>query len=431
MCCISIVNSPFTQKKTDQHFSRTVQREIKHMYIMVPALNEANEIVGTVNQLLRSMEPLPIESTLVIINDGSDDGTDIALDEFANNPHVHVITRELPHAREGKGAALNDGLDWIAKQTKDLTHTVVGVIDSDASPSFKILFNVYRGFIHSKYDLLQTGITINNVHNFLTLMQEFEFGVPNLLQQVIRMDWGSAIASGDGQFMTLEMASKIRWNNSLLDDLEFSLNGLLHGFTGGFLPYTLLPQEGVLTYRALIKQRVRWCHGGMQCLIRYGKQLFLSKIVPSKLKTDLITFMLIPFISIIFIISSLIASIVLIVHFVAWPQKTFIVLVIILILGIAVTTMMILAANHYGIQAGRTYTFREITTMIVGNFAYSWMLAPVSFIALTRLVLRRNEWAKTAHDHTTVQENSNSFEADYDQKDQSLKNDAPNDRMAK
>ncbi len=48
------------------------------------------------------------------------------------------------------------------------------------------------------------------------------------------MDWGSALASGNGQFMTLEMARSIRWSDALLDDLEFSLKGLLKGYYGGF-----------------------------------------------------------------------------------------------------------------------------------------------------------------------------------------------------
>ncbi len=167
-------------------------------------------------------------------------------------------------------------MDWITTQTHDFNHTVVGVIDSDSEPSFKILLNIFDGFTHSNYDLLQTGIAISNIHNFLTLMQEFEFGVPNLLQQIIRMGWGSAIASGNGQFMTLKMAIQIKWNNSLLDDLEFSINGLLHGFRGGFLANTFMPQEGVNSYRPLVKQRVRWCQGGMQCLRRYGKCVFFQ-----------------------------------------------------------------------------------------------------------------------------------------------------------
>lgn len=70
-------------------------------------------------------------------------------------------------------------------------------------------------------------------------MQEFEFNVANKLVQVMRMDWGSALASGNGQFMTLEMARSIRWSDALLDDLEFSLKGLLKGYYGGFFYRTI------------------------------------------------------------------------------------------------------------------------------------------------------------------------------------------------
>ncbi len=107
-------------------------------------------------------------------------------------------------------------------------------------------------------------------------MQKFEFEIINLLSQIIRNDWGSALASGNGQFMTLKMTSEIRWRGTLLDDLDFSINGLLKGYYGGFLPQTLVPQEGVLSYHKLIRQRVRWCQGGMQCF--FGTQNLFSKV---------------------------------------------------------------------------------------------------------------------------------------------------------
>lgn len=330
----------FCHKNADAHYSVDIQRKVKHMYIMMPALNEANQIEATVSRLLRAMSPLPCKTTLIIINDGSDDGTDVKLQRFAGNNRVHILTRKLPHAREGKGKALNDGLKWITTQTHDFKQTVVGVIDSDSKPSFKILLNIFNGFTHSNYDLLQTGISISNIHNFLTLMQEFEFGVPNFLQQIIRMGWGSAIASGNGQFMTLEMATQIKWNNSLLDDLEFSINGLLHGFNGGFLANTFMPQEGVNQYKPLIKQRVRWCQGGMQCLKRYGKRVFFSKKIPPKLKTDLIIFMILPFFSMLFTFSSFLATIVMTYHLVVFPRKTMMVVGTVILIGMLITYLV-------------------------------------------------------------------------------------------
>lgn len=393
----------FCHKDAGEHFSADIQRKIQHMYIMVPALNEVNEIEVTVNRLLRAMSPLPCKTTLIVINDGSDDGTDEKLKQFEDNQRVHILTRKLPHAREGKGKALNDGLDWITTQTHDFNHTVVGVIDSDSEPSFKILLNIFDGFTHSNYDLLQTGIAISNIHNFLTLMQEFEFGVPNLLQQIIRMGWGSAIASGNGQFMTLKMATQIKWNNSLLDDLEFSINGLLHGFRGGFLANTFMPQEGVNSYRPLVKQRVRWCQGGMQCLRRYGKCVFLSNKIPPCLKTDLIIFMILPFFSMLFTFSSFLATIVMAYHLLVFPQKTIMAVGAVLLFGMLITYLMILVANRFMRMSTYHFSRRDIVVMIAGNLLYSWMLTPVAFISFYRLTTNRCDWTKTAHESKTAQ----------------------------
>ena len=69
-----------------------------------------------------------------------------------------MITRELPDAQEGKGAALNVGLDWIETLGLDENKTIVGVIDSDSTPDSLLFSNVYQAFIHSNYDLIQTGV---------------------------------------------------------------------------------------------------------------------------------------------------------------------------------------------------------------------------------------------------------------------------------
>ena len=96
-----------------------------------------------------------------------------------------MITRELPDAQEGKGAALNVGLDWIETLGLDENKIIVGVIDSDSTPDILLFSNVYQAFIHSNYDLIQTGVQIVNANSFLTLMQKLkEIGLIQVLQMI-------------------------------------------------------------------------------------------------------------------------------------------------------------------------------------------------------------------------------------------------------
>ncbi|MFZ4974966.1 glycosyltransferase [Enterococcus durans] len=281
-------------KRSKEHYVKEVLRSFDKMFVLVPTLNEKETIGAMIENLVEISNKLKneIPITLVVINDASTDGTAEVLANYQGHQNLKVITRELPDAQEGKGVALNAGLDWIETLGLDENKTIVGVIDSDSTPDSLLFSNVYQAFIHSNYDLIQTGVQIVNANSFLTLMQKFEFEIINLLSQIIRNDWGSALASGNGQFMTLKMTSEIRWRGTLLDDLDFSINGLLKGYYGGFLSQTLVPQEGVLSYHKLIKQRVRWCQGGMQCFFRYTKSVFKSKMISPQLKSDIVAFMI-------------------------------------------------------------------------------------------------------------------------------------------
>ena len=306
---------------------------------------------------------------MVVINDASTDGTAEVLANYQGYPNLKVITRELPDAQEGKGAALNAGLDWIETLGLDENKTIVGVIDSDSTPDSLLFSNVYQAFIHSNYDLIQTGVQIVNANSFLTLMQKFEFEIINLLSQIIRNDWGSALASGNGQFMTLKMTSEIRWRGTLLDDLDFSINGLLKGYYGGFLSQTLVPQEGVLSYHKLIKQRVRWCQGGMQCFFRYTKSVFKSKMMSPQLKSDIVAFMISAFFSMLIFPSSLVSIIVMIILFFHYPLSTFFIFCgILLINGLIAFTVYYSTA--YVLKVDKTLD-NKLVTMAV-NLPKNW-----------------------------------------------------------
>jgi cellulose synthase/poly-beta-1,6-N-acetylglucosamine synthase-like glycosyltransferase len=228
-------------------------------------------------------------------------------------------------------------------------------------------------------------------------MQAFEFQVSNYLEQVLRMDFGSAMASGNGQFMTLEMASAVRWHSSLLDDLEFSINGFFKGFYGGFLPNVLMPQEAVTTYKALVKQRTRWCQGGMQCLFSYGKRIFINHHIPSRLKANLLLFMLIPFGSMIFSIGafeSIITMYFLLIHN---YSETIGIIAIILIFGVVTSAIMTIAAFRMHLTDHQKFNFMNSLKMSLGNLLYIWCLVPIPFISLWRLLTGQNNWVKTAH----------------------------------
>ena len=377
------------------HYLPEQVRSFNKMVILVPAMNEEETIADTVTRLLQVAQAVrdTFDLRIVVIDDASSDGTVAALSALGHHAHLTLLKRQLPKAQTGKGDALNAALDWLGQHHMASDKSIIGVIDSDSTPDTAFFTKVHWAFNHSHYDLVQTGVSINNAHTFLGLMQEFEFNVANKLVQVMRMDWGSALASGNGQFMTLKMARSIRWSDALLDDLEFSLKGLLKGYYGGFLPYNPVPQQATSVYRALLHQRTRWCQGGMQCLFKYGRQIAESPRITGRLKVDIWAFMLLPFIGL-FILPTSVSAILtygwLMVGNFGFQTA---IMVVIVVANLGVNLQLLHAARMTAVYRQRG----QLIKMLAGNLIYIWLLAPVPYMALYRLVTGQNGWVKTTH----------------------------------
>ena len=104
----------------------------------VPALNEAVTIADSVERLLT----VEVQNKrVIVIDDGSTDGTADALDEF-EHPELVVLRRVPPDAGKGKAAALNaawrDLDSLLASETWSRfsrDRVIVCVVDADGRPT--------------------------------------------------------------------------------------------------------------------------------------------------------------------------------------------------------------------------------------------------------------------------------------------------------
>jgi glycosyltransferase involved in cell wall biosynthesis len=76
--------------------------------VVIPVYNEEK----TIQEIVRRVQDVAVEKEVIIVNDGSDDGTSQALNDIAENYDNLVLIHQTYN--QGKGAALREGFAHAA-----------------------------------------------------------------------------------------------------------------------------------------------------------------------------------------------------------------------------------------------------------------------------------------------------------------------------
>jgi glycosyltransferase involved in cell wall biosynthesis len=95
---------------------------VTRVSFLIPAYNEA----ATVGEVLEQVNALPFDKQIVVVDDGSTDGTPAILDSWRSKPHVVVVRQD----HRGKGAAIRRAI-----QHADGEIAVIQDADSEYDPA--------------------------------------------------------------------------------------------------------------------------------------------------------------------------------------------------------------------------------------------------------------------------------------------------------
>ena len=213
--------------------------------IIIPAYNEA----ATIATLIERVQAVPLfEKEIIVVDDGSTDGTWGLLQAFANVPNITLLRHER---NQGKGAALRDG---FARAANDIVIIQDADLEYDPSEYPKLIQPILEGhadvvfgsrfiggasrrvlyFWHAmgnrfvtvlsnmctNFDLtdMETGYKVfrREVLERITI-EEDRFGVePELTAKVARIDDIRLFEVGISYAgRTYEQGKKIRWHDGL------------------------------------------------------------------------------------------------------------------------------------------------------------------------------------------------------------------------
>jgi 1,2-diacylglycerol 3-beta-glucosyltransferase len=254
----------------------------EHFWIIVPALNEEVVVGNTVRAALGLTGPGNTLARVLVVDDGSDDRTPEVLAAI-DHPRLHVMRRELPEARQGKGEALNAAYRYIAEQTAQAgispEKVVLGIIDGDGQGSPNILLEVSRMLRDRAIGAVQVQVRIRNRNKLLGAVQDLEFASIVNACQSLRDRLDTVGLGGNGQFTRLSALLALGaapWSACLVEDLELGLRMHLSGVGIRYTSRAAVTQQAVVDVRRLTSQRTRWAQGNLQCA-RYLRQLVTSK----------------------------------------------------------------------------------------------------------------------------------------------------------
>ncbi|MGC7101767.1 glycosyltransferase family 2 protein [Amycolatopsis lurida] len=263
-------------------------------HIFVPCRDE-EAVIGDTIFRLRATFPL---AHIWVIDDDSHDGTVgvvTALRDAAGDPdpQIHLVRRRPPHARTGKGDALNAAYRELAAWLGDAVswdRVIVGVVDADGvlAPDCLDVCAADHLFGDDGVGAVQVEVRMLNRHVEpdwpsrsrrwaglkLVQLQDMEFRTAIAAIQHSRAYAGTVAMGGNGQFTRMSALHSIArgtgepWRGLLLEDYELGLHLLMAGWRTASTTDTHVSQEGLYSLRRFLTQRTRWGQGTMQC-VRY------------------------------------------------------------------------------------------------------------------------------------------------------------------
>ncbi|WP_423202223.1 glycosyltransferase family 2 protein [Herbihabitans rhizosphaerae] len=358
-------------------------------WIMIPALNEERVIANTVRSALSlGTEATPVR--VLVIDDGSDDGTQQVLSTL-DDSRLHVLRRNAPEARQGKGEALNAGyryIEEIARAGGTVHTTVVGVIDGDGRGSTGMLAEIAALMADRSVGAVQCRVRIHNRRKVLALLQDLEFATIADASQSLRDLVGSVGMGGNGQFTRLSVLvafDPAPWSQCLVEDLELGLRLHLSGYRVRYTKRAWVTQQGLEDLRRLLRQRARWAQGNLQC-VRHLRPLIGSRFIGSVGLLDFLVYLVVPWLT---VPLSLLAVGLLVVMAAGALNGT----VAAVWLGVLLLPGLIWAVVHRLRLADEPLHRCLLAGLLYPGFL---LLGVVStWRALFRVITRRNSWAKT------------------------------------
>src|SRR6185312_3617990 len=232
--------------------------------IIVPCFNEEKTVAATLRSLL-SLEYPKDRLSIMVIDDGSTDGTQKALDEFRSHAQIKILLKD----NGGKHTALNYALE-------NITSDLVGCLDADSFVAPDALQRMVPYFEDATVMSVTPSIKIHEPKTILQYVQKVEYSWGILLRRILASMNGLYVTPGPFSIFRVSVFKELGGYRHAhhTEDMEMALRMQKHHYkivnAHSAHVYTVAPEK----LSGLYKQRVRWVYGFLNNAIDYRDMYF-------------------------------------------------------------------------------------------------------------------------------------------------------------
>lgn len=219
--------------------------------VIVPCYNEAATVAATCDSLLALDYPKE-KLEVILVDDGSTDGTASAMQRFVGHPQVRIVRKE----NGGKHTALNAGIALTQAE-------IIGCLDADSFVEADALREIIPCFATANVAAVTAAMSVHKPENLLQEMQNAEYIFGITLRHSLASINGLYVTPGPFSFYRRAVLTELggfRYGHQT-EDMEMALRIQRAGYHIENAPYARVYTKAPSSVLALIKQRTRWTTG--------------------------------------------------------------------------------------------------------------------------------------------------------------------------
>ena len=235
--------------------------------IIVPCFNEERTVYNTICSLLGLDYPKE-KLSIILVNDGSTDGTRHELDRFKDHPQISILSKE----NGGKHTALNLALEKVESD-------LVGCLDADSFVNSDALKKIVPFFDDASIMAVTPSIKVFEPKSVLQYVQKVEYSWGIFLRRMLSSIGALYVTPGPFSIFRTRVFVELGGyaHGHQTEDLEMALRLQKHRYkivnSHRAHVYTVAPTH----FPALFKQRVRWTYGFLNNALDYREMFFNKK----------------------------------------------------------------------------------------------------------------------------------------------------------